>query len=151
MNYGGGATSADLQSLLSSLQLVTNAPASDAPGSYQIVALVPAEFAADLVVQPGTLTIAAKPNTDLPAALANQYQTPPPPLVRSLSSSNNLLLPPNATGIFHIDIQVSQGIGNGFQGAQSLGDTLSSASFTDSSPDGRTTDHKSTYAAGAHQ
>gem|GEM_PF-1261170 len=152
VNYAG-STDSYLRSILNSFQLVTNAPANDTPGVYQITAVVPAQFAADLTIQAGTLTIAPATSVSsvlFPAALANQYQIPPPPLVFP-SSSNTLLLPGNATGIFHIDIQASPGMGNGFQGAQSLGDTLSTASFTDSSPDGRTTDHRSLYAAGAHQ
>jgi trimeric autotransporter adhesin len=145
-----GTPSAYLQSILNSLKLVTNAPASDAPGAYQITAVVPAEFAGDIVVQPGTLTIAFKPDVQLPAVLQNQYQAPPP-LFSAVADSGNLLLPGNAIGIFHIDIRASQDWGNGFQGGQILGNPMSSASFTEQSPNGTTTDNRSIYAAGAHQ
>jgi hypothetical protein len=153
VGYSGPVTPY-LQSLLNGLQLVTNAPASDAPGTYQITAIVPAALASSLFVQPGTLTIvssgAPTPPALLPAQLQNQYLIPAPPLTPPVSSGT-LLLPGNATGIFHIDIRTSQDWGNNFQGGQITGDALSSASFTDSSPDGRTPDHKSTYVAGAHQ
>ena len=150
-----------LQSLLASLVLVTNAPAMATAGSYQITALIPAALAGDILVAPGTLNILANINNStnpatpqsiatLPAVLQNQGVNAPLPLPPlSGPSSGNLLLPPNASGMFQVVITPSPDwTTSAPSGTQ--GNALSQASFSEKSPDGRTTNNKSTYAAGAH-
>ena len=148
-----GPNSDYIKSLLANLKLVTNAPASDAPGAYQITAILPDSFANSLIVQSGTLTInngMAEQQSAFPASLDTQTVIPPAPLAAP-SSMGSGLLPSTAGGVFQIAITPSQSWSVGYQAGPITGDALSHASFTETSPDGTTTDHQSTYAAGAHK
>ena len=155
VNYSG-PSSEYLKQALSSLALVTNAPASDAPGTYQITAVIPAALLNDILVQPGTLTInsgTAQTETAKPALL----ETAAPPLPAPLPSvsgggSGDQLAPGNAIGTFQVVITPSQswsGTSTNLPGVPANDDALSHSSFTEISPDGRTTKNNSTYAAGA--
>jgi filamentous hemagglutinin family protein len=154
-----GTTSDYLKSLLSSLTLVTNAPANNTPGVYQVTAVLPAGLASDVIVQPGTLTITANSvpvpgapgvlptfPTALPASM--QTITPAAACPFAMSAASYDLLPANAGCTFQIIIAPSQNSGATFQESAGRGAVLSQASFTETSPDGHTTDKQSTYAAG---
>jgi hypothetical protein len=163
-----GPSSDYLASVLSSLKLVTNAPLSDVAGNYQITALVPSELAGSILVQPGTFRITANNNNVLvndgspqviagrPAALDTQPPAPPQPLpfVTGGASVMDQLIPGNAISRFQILFTPMQawGAATGQPDAPQGSDAyLSSASFTETSPDGRTQDNKSVYAAGARK
>jgi hypothetical protein len=153
-----GVESDYLKQLLSSLVLVTNAPANAAPGTYQINALIPAGMANDIVVQPGNLTITGTDITGaeitgealLPALLDTQNAPPPSPLATVSNLYNGgLLLPGNAAGQFQVIIMPSADWSAGkVQFGGKIGNALSQASFAETSPDGRPNDNKATYAAG---
>ena len=163
-----GPESTYLAALLQSLPLVTSTPFSYAPGTYPDTALIPANLAGSIIVVPGTLVV-SKPTAPtlieepliplplipqtmeaetldaIPAFLNVSPLLPMAPLSPPSVGATELL-PGNALGMFQIAIAPSPDWSPG-RGSTNL----ASSSFTEISPDGRSKDKKSTYAAGAKQ